>query len=598
MAAAIASIPAHAATAKPSVTLTPDTQVGPGQYVEVHWEHFDTFGAVFFRQCILKPKNSETQCTPIYKDYGVNDASGSGTLYEELTTGKVASATKGKSFVCDELHPCTLGVFTDPHTLSTGVLVKVTFAPTPDSCPETPGAPVLGGGSTSSFFAMFKWAAGLCRPPHRLTVGYTGTNSIQGIDNFALGLTGSDFAVSGVPPSSTQSKELAQKGKKVTFAPLDASSVVLAYKIFVKNDGQLGRQVTNLKLTPDAVARIFTGQIINWSVNEEINSLNPEYEGQFPSNVRAMARADNAASTWEFTSWLSATAHKALPKDWPGPTEVFPAHYLGVSDVISGEDLLAHAIAQNDDDDYTEFGYIGFLSASYAHYYGLPIAKIQNAAGKFVDATPASIDAGIKDAKTGTDGFLTPSYTKKDSKAYPMPLVDQLMAPTNKFPTTKGDVLRSFITYAVGAGQSPKVLPAGYVPLPQSLRRQALAASKEIPSSAGDEGTPPPPSDGGGGGGGGGGGFTTGGTGGGSRTPSPPPSSPSAHPSLSTAPPPAFEAAAYEAPSSPFVLPAILVFLAMGLVAGPLLRSVAKPGARTSRAVAKLGARFRRGGGA
>jgi len=453
-------------------------------------------------------------------------------------------------------------------------------------------ATVLGGGSTTSFLAMFKWAAALCRPPHSLTVGYTGTNSIQGIDNYILGLTGSDFAITGIPPSKDQTKELAAKHKHVTFAPVDTSGLVLAYKIFVRNEGSVGRQVTDLKLTPDAVARIFTGQIINWANNEEINALNPQYEGQFPANVRAMARADNAASTWAFTSWLSATAKRALPKDWPGPTAVFPSHYLSVNQVITGEDNLAHAIAKNDDSDYFQFGYIGFLNATYAHYYGLPIARIQNAAGKFVVATPASIDAALKGAKHGQDGFLETNYKYKNPKAYPMPLVDEMMLPTSGIPAVKGDVLRSLVQYAVGPGQSPKLLPPGYVPLPKSLRAEALTAAKHIAGSPGNENNPPPPAP-----------CCSkpppgGSTGGGPATaPSPPPST-RPLPSLSAAPPPPFYAAKYAAPSSLFVLPAILVFLAMGLVAGPLLHGAAKPGTRLSRAAGKVGARIRRGGGA
>jgi phosphate transport system substrate-binding protein len=590
LAAALVGVPAHAAAPKRSVVLSPGTGLGPGQFTKVQWKHFASLGAVYFRQCTLKPKNIDDDCTAIYADLGVSDASGAGLLYENLFTGRVPSATKGKSFKCDFENPCTLGVFDNPTVLSTGVLAKVTFAPTPSSCPDNPDANILGGGSSTSFLAMFAWGAILCHAPHKLTVGYTGSNSIQGMDNYIEKLTGSDFAVTGIPPSQTETKELAKNGQHVAFAPLDASGLVLAYKIFVRDQGSVGRQVTDLKLTPDLVARIFTGQISNWSLNEEINALNPKYEGQFPTIVRPMARADNAASTWAFTSWLSATAKKALPKDWTGPSTVFPSHYLSPIEIITGEDQLALKIARNDDSDYFEFGYIGYLNATYAHYYGLPIAKIQNAAGKFVTATPTSIDAAIKDAKPGKNGFLQPSYHKKDPKAYPMPLVDEIMVPTSGIPDTEGDVMRSFIQYAVGPGQSAKTLPAGYVPLPPSLQAQALAAAQKIPGSAGDEHTnpPPPPCNGCGGGG------QIPPPGGTTPPPTPPPSGPG--PSLSTAPPPAFYAASYQAPTT-FVLPAILVFLAMGLVAGPLLHSIAKPGTRLSRVAGKVGARFRRGGG-
>ena len=177
---------------------------------------------------------------------------------------------------------------------------------------------------------------------------------------------------------------------------------MLAYKIFDQDQAQAepGPQVTNLKLTPALVAQIFTGQISNWQASPEINRLNPHHV--FPPTVFPLVRGDHSDANLVFTSWLTATAGSGLPKGWPGPGTDYPIKYLTPSQGIVGGDTLADAIADPisvaNSNDYFAFGYIGFIDSSQAHYYGLPTARIQNAAGKFVAATPVAIRAALAHA--------------------------------------------------------------------------------------------------------------------------------------------------------------------------------------------------------
>ena len=152
--------------------------------------------------------------------------------------------------------------------------------------------------------------------------------------------------------------------------------------------------------------------------------------------------------------------------------------------------------------DYYQVGYIGFIDASEAAYYGLPAAKIQNAAGKYVSATPAAIHAALSHATKNPDGVtVRANFKTRDKKAYPMPIVDYATAPTDDYNGAKGATLRAFLQYAVGAGQQS--LAPGYTPLPANMIAQTTRVIPDIPATyttpTGTTGTgssTPPPSGG------------------------------------------------------------------------------------------------------
>ena len=605
--------PSASAGAAPSAVVTPSVGIGDGQWILVSWHGFPAFGGVAIRECQAHPVDLTTDCARVYASPAISNASGSGRAYVPARTGDVVATNGSSTFTCDASTPCTISVSPTANDISSAATVPISFAITPDACPPPAGDRLLGGGETSAFLAMFAWSAHSCTPPESLAFGYTGTNSLQGITNYITGTTGSQFAITGMAPTTEQDGQLTDKKHAVTFAPVTASSLVLAYKIFTHPDGNVGQQITDLKLTPQAVAKIFTGQISNWNIDPTINHLNPQYKGLLPSVVQASARADQSAATYEFTSWLSATAKPWLPKQWPGPTAIWPSIPNWAAGTTGEHNLATLLATGGDSPDWSNWGFIGYVDSSWAKYFGLSIAKIQNAAGKFVDATPESVRAGIAHMKRGHYGILQPDYTNRSPAAYPMPQIDYFMAPRQKVGPS-ADVMADLIRYAVGAGQTPAptrdastdgVLPLGYVALPDALVKQALASAKLIGAGppwplnpVGNGKDPTPPIDNNGGGtpdpgpiGGGGGGFPTTPLGGGPG-PTPLPGggkgdgSPSPTPNQAVA---AFRAIAFD-PSTARRLPASLAVLGgVALIAGPVLRRVSRaPVASSGGFVSKL----------
>ncbi len=473
------------------VSVRPGAGLGDGQFVRVTWQGLGANHAVFFRQCTAHPKNTGRDCTALYTDTGFTGSNGTGVQYEPVHSGAIRSQSGGH-FVCSVTTPCTLGVFTGS-TLQTGRLVTVRFAPTADACPAPVGAAIAGGGADQANHAIYDWGLQLCQKPHLQSVTYIPANSQDGRENYINGLN--DFAVTAVPFTDAEQSELAKKHREVKYAPVTSSGLVLAYKIFSQGNGAPGAQVTDLRLTPQLAAQIFTGQLTNWQTSTDMTALNPG--DRFPPTVRPLVRGDHSIANLEFTSWLTDAGGAGLPSGWPGASDTFPISYLTQNAAIVGGDALADAIADpfsvGNSNDYYQVGYIGFIDASEAAYYGLPAAKIQNAAGKYVSATPAAIHAALSHATKNPDGVtVTPDYATTDPAAYPMPVVTYVAAPVKGIDPSVGWTLRQFLTYAATTGQ--KHMPAGYATLTADQLAQTKAVVPDIPA------TPPPstPSSGGG----------------------------------------------------------------------------------------------------
>jgi hypothetical protein len=146
---------------------------------------------------------------------------------------------------------------------------------------------------------------------------------------------------------------------------------------------------------------------------------------------------------------------------------------------------------------------LAVTDAATAARYGLTVASLQNAAGKFMAPTTDSLLAGVATMKAGpVSGVLQPDPQAKSATAYPLTTVTYAATVPSALDSAAGKDYANFLRYAVGAGQNPGVepgtLPFGYAPMPANLRDQATAAAKTIEDTAGKPvvvpgpGTPPP----------------------------------------------------------------------------------------------------------
>ncbi|GAB2975962.1 hypothetical protein [Saccharothrix stipae] len=139
---------------------------------------------------------------------------------------------------------------------------------------------------------------------------------------------------------------------------------------------------------------------------------------------------------------------------------------------------------------------LAVVDTATAARYGLPTARLRNAAGNFV----APDDAGLRAAV----GQLSPTEVRgvgranpggKAADAYPLPAVTYAAAVPSAMTEAAGAEYAAFLRFATGTGQQRGEgvgqLPPGYLPLPDGLRAQAAEAADVIQRDAGKAIVPP-----------------------------------------------------------------------------------------------------------
>lgn len=133
---------------------------------------------------------------------------------------------------------------------------------------------------------------------------------------------------------------------------------------------------------------------------------------------------------------------------------------------------------------------LAVVDTATAARYGLRLVELRNAAGQFVAPTKDSLLAGLAAMKpSAVPGVLRPDPRGTDPKAYPLTTLSYAATEPAALDKAAGEAYAQFLSYAAGPGQEPGVhigqLPDGYVPLPQNLRSQTMAAANTIKATAG-----------------------------------------------------------------------------------------------------------------
>ncbi|MFM7224533.1 MAG: phosphate ABC transporter substrate-binding protein PstS [Actinomycetota bacterium] len=393
---------------------------------------------------------------------------------------------------------------------------------------------VDGGGSTWSQIAVDQWRADVAR--QGVTINYQGVGSTAGRVAYYQGQV--DFAVSEIPfqdgsTGTTDEIALARKRPWV-YLPIVAGGTSFMYHLDVN-----GSRVTDLRLSPRTIARIFTGEIKNWNDPD----ITRDNRGKaFPSlPMKPVIRSDGSGTSAQFTLFMSAQVPDVWQRfcalaslgagcpatsTYPNPPGVgFAAQQFsdGVANFVA-------APYNNGSITYVEYGY--------AKERGYPVASVLNKAGYYTQPTAQAVAIALQGARINPDGtqILGGVYNFPDNRAYPVSSYSYMIAPTAEaapFTRAKGDPLGRYILYFLCAGQQ-KAEQLGYSPLPKNLVQLGFDAVRKIPGApapppitscsnptiTGDfiTGAAPPPDPDDGGGGTTGGGTTGGGTTGGSTS--------------------------------------------------------------------------------
>jgi phosphate transport system substrate-binding protein len=336
----------------------------------------------------------------------------------------------------------------------------------PASTAAAAGAPTCSSGnlnaegSTAQQNAMTAWINAYTKACSGAKINYNPTGSGAGVSQFNAGqvdFAGSDSALS---PSKG---EVAAAQKRCASAPLDLPMVVGPIALGFKLSG-----VQKLVLTPELIAKIFTGKIKTWN-DPAIAAKNSG--AKLPSSqINVIYRSDASGTTANFENFLKATD----PTDFTATPAKDNATKVFSGQGKAGSQGVASAIGATE-------GSIGYVEYSFAVNGSLSTASVDSGSGP-VDVSKDSASKAIADAQvtgTGDDLSLSINYATKASGAYPIVLATYEIACTTYKNKATGTFVKNFLNYTANGGQS-LLAGLGYAPLPSALQTKVNASIAKI----------------------------------------------------------------------------------------------------------------------
>jgi phosphate transport system substrate-binding protein len=314
---------------------------------------------------------------------------------------------------------------------------------------------ISGAGSTFVQTIVQQWIKDFGAKCSGATVNYQGVGSGAGIQQLTAGTV--DFAGSDVAMTPDEQTAAEAKNGPVLHIPWSAGGIAVEYNL---------PGVSDLKLTPEALAGIFAGKVTRWD-DPAITAANSG--SKLPSTgIQVIHRSDGSGTTAAFTAYLSTVA----PSVWTvgsGKDVAWPA-----GQGAKGSDGVTAAVKQAE-------GAIGYAEVSFAKGASLGIAKIKNAAGNFVGPDAPAVSAALAEAEVPADLKVHVNYAPKAAGAYPVSTTTFVLVPRKPADQAKAKLLNTFVLYALGDGQQV-AQTLDYAPLPKSLAEQASTVTASIGS--------------------------------------------------------------------------------------------------------------------
>lgn len=322
----------------------------------------------------------------------------------------------------------------------------------------TPSATLTGAGSTfdQPFFTRAFYYYNKLNP--KVTVNYASIGSGGGIAQFQANTV--NFGASDVPMAA--SDIALAKGGTVLQVPVTLGGEAISYNLYGISGG--------LHLTGSVLAQIYLGTIKNWD-DPALKALNPGVK--LPDQaITVVYRSDGSGTSYIFTNYLStvSTAWKGGPGtgklvNWP----------VGVGG--KGNEGVAGDVKQIP-------GSIGYVELAYALQNNFTYAKMQNAAGKWVSPSLATVAAGAKQKPdvTSTDFAIV---NEPGANSYPIIGYSWVLVYQQQPNATQGEALAKMLNWLVHSGGQAQAKDVQYVPLPANVQNLAHSTIAKISDSSG-----------------------------------------------------------------------------------------------------------------
>lgn len=347
-------------------------------------------------------------------------------------------------------------------------------------------APISGRGSSYVGPAMTQWTADAYT--QGLRVNYLATGSPDGLGQYQQSTV--DFAGTEAEFSSLLGLgNDSQVRRGFQYVPDVAGAVAIMYNVSDRS----GRKVDYLRLSRETVARIFLGDISNWSDP----AITRDLGGQIvlPDRpITVVYRSEPSGTTALFYDFVQSMA-PALFDQWvarnryprgvriidPGASPNFVPHPVG----LARSDLMAQHVARTPwTITYDEF--------AYARQYNVTTAWIQNESRNWVQPYALNISQALESAELRPDlsQELSGVYRSRAPEAYPISAYSYIVtqcAPSADRATCRGNyanegvaqTLDEWMRYIACDGQV-QMDDIGYSPLPPNLSQEMMSSIQRM----------------------------------------------------------------------------------------------------------------------
>jgi len=245
----------------------------------------------------------------------------------------------------------------------------------------------------------------------------------------------------------------AEMPAEIVHIPTCIGAVVIAYSL---------PGIEELKLSNENLTDIFMGKITNWN-DSRIKESNP---GVTLPNlaVTVVHRSDGSGTTYIFSDFMSK-----ISADWENEVGRGKSLKWPVGLGAKGNPGVAGTIKQTN-------GAVGYIGSEFAFAQKIPVAQVENSAGKYVMPNLASISAAAKgEIPVDTKVMLTCST---DPDAYPISgftwLILYKEQAYNKRSKAQAEETVKFLSWIIEKDAQALAQQVNYAPLPEKTVAQAM----------------------------------------------------------------------------------------------------------------------------
>ena len=313
---------------------------------------------------------------------------------------------------------------------------------------------LTGAGATFPYPLYSKWFSDYAAQKG-VKINYQSIGSGGGIRQLSEGTV--DFGASDSPMSDD---DIAKAKGPIMHFPTVLGAVAVTYN--------LPALTSQLKLSGDVLADIFTGKITKWN-DPRIASSNAGVS--LPGDdILVVHRSDGSGTTFVFTDYLAAVSPSWASGPGRGKEVPWPVGLGG-----KGNEGVAGQVKQSP-------GAIGYVELAYAKQNNLATAAIRNASGNFVAPTPGGMTAAAAavsaNLPANTDYRLT-IVNAAGADAYPISSFTWILVYRDQADAAKGTKMKDFLRWALTEGEK-QAAALDYAPLPESMAARLVARIDSI----------------------------------------------------------------------------------------------------------------------